>query len=160
MGTVTLRRVGVVSSFVAVSLVAIGAQADSEVMAKTAKRTCDVLTASEIEQVVGQPVGQPKKSKLRSNICQWQVGSDTSDHVSVLLQRGGEAKGAYDAAKDPGLYQLSEIAGLGQDAFFAPSIKTVWVLKGPKVAFYVQGLYPDVTQSQLEELARTALLRA
>jgi hypothetical protein len=80
--------------------------------------------------------------------------------VSVLLQRGTEAKGAYDAAKDPGLYQLSEIAGLGQDAFFAQSIKTVWVLKNDKVAFYVQGLYPDVTQSQLEELARTALTRA
>jgi hypothetical protein len=160
MGTVTLRRFGLVSSFVAVSLVAIGTQADSEVMAKKAKRTCDVLTASEIEQVVGQPVGQPKKSKLRSNICQWQVGSDASDHVSVLLERGAEAKGAYEAANDPGLYQLSEIAGLGQDAFFASSIKTVWVLKGPKVAFYVQGLYPDATQSQLEELARTALPRA
>jgi hypothetical protein len=129
MAIVTLRRLGFVSLFAAVSLVGGGGPADADMAAKTTKTTCDLLTAAETEQVVGQPVGQPKKSKLRSNICQWQVGSDPSDHVSVLLQRGAQAQGAFQAANDPGLYELSEIEGLGQDAFFAPSIKTVWVLK-------------------------------
>jgi hypothetical protein len=149
-----LRRLIVV---VVAGLVVAGSTASMAAAAKSPGReSCGLLRTAEVTQALEQPSTGPLAGPAPP-LCDWSLTpTDTrpGGAVSVYLRRGDDARKAFALAKE--FHQDSEIRlrGLGQRAFYAPALGTVYVLEDPETLFYVQGVYPTGSTVDADGLQR------
>jgi hypothetical protein len=151
--------------------VVVALTAPSGALPAKAKNACALLTTSQIEKEFGPDVATPTRGP--GPACNWEIGTEPgvtgSGTVGTFLLRT-QAKVAFAGNRsiDPG---VSEIDGLGQDAYYTPMTGTVWVLKNSKTMFSVQGVIvgenvgrdEDATpelEDKLIRLAKKALKQA
>jgi hypothetical protein len=137
--------------------------------AKAARpESCRLLRAAEITRALEQPTADAAPGNAPM-LCAWTLDATETrpaGSISVYLHRGDGAVDDFDLARDFHHATRIKLRGLGQRAFYAPDLDTVYVLEDPATVFFVQGLYPtdgtvDATglQSALVSLAGKAARR-
>jgi hypothetical protein len=139
--------------------------------AKTARReSCGLLRTAEVSQALAQPSVGPAAGAAPL-VCDWALeptATRPAGAVSVYLRRGDDARDAFAMAKafhgqdSP----VVRVKGLGQRAFYVPSVGAVYVLENSDTLLSVQGVYPTgstvdtaALQQALVGLAGTAARR-
>jgi len=129
--------------------------------AKAAPReSCGLLRTTEVTQALQQPSVGPAAGAAPL-VCDWTLQpTDTrpAGAVSVYLRRGDDAREAFALAKD--FHQQDKavvrVRGLGQRAFYAPTVGAVYVLEDADTLLSIQGVYP--TGSTVDAAALQAAL--
>jgi len=114
--------------------------------AKSARESCRLLRTAEVTEALAQPSVGPAAGAAPL-VCDWSLqptDSRPAGAVSVYLQRGVDAREAFALAKEfhgQGT-TLVRVKGLGQRAFYAPSVGAVYVLEDAETLLSIQGVYP------------------
>jgi hypothetical protein len=130
---------------VVAGLVIAGSTASVAAAAKApARESCGLLRTTEVTQALEQPATGPVVGPAPL-VCDWALQPTETrpgGAVSVYVRRGDDARKAFTLAKE--FHQDSQVRlrGLGQRAFYAPGLGTVYVLENAETLFYVQGVYP------------------
>jgi hypothetical protein len=138
-------------------LVVAGSAASAAAAGKAPGReSCGLLRTAEVTHALEQPSVGPVAGAAPP-LCDWSLRSTETrpaGAVSVYLRRGDDARKAYALAKE--FHQDSQVRlrGLGQRAFYAPALGTVYVLEDPETLFYVQGAYPTGANVDADGLQR------
>jgi hypothetical protein len=149
-------RTGAVKAVVALPIAALLLAAPAAALpTHKPKEACDLLKRSEIAETLGEDTGKPQELGIEDSSCFWELESAGGGGMTLLVDRGRDAKPYYDeyqANFRPEL--LIEVDGLGKKAFFV--LDQLGVLKSKKTAFYVSGVFD---QAQAEALAEIVLER-
>ena len=138
--------------------------------AKTSRESCGLLRTMEVTQALAQPSVGPAAGAAPL-VCDWALqptATRPAGAVSVYLRRDDDSREAFAMAKE--FYgqnsAVVRVKGVGQRAFYVPSVAAVYVLDNSETLLSVQGVYPtgatvDATalQQALVALAGTASRR-
>ena len=92
-----------------------------------AANPCSLLTAVEIKEVLGQQVAWIKHEGPPRPHCKYSVGGGS---VTVFVFEDPTAKGGFEVGKRAQDAHTEPVAGVGDDAYWSPDIKTLNVLQG------------------------------
>ncbi|MCI0390787.1 MAG: DUF3558 domain-containing protein [Acidobacteria bacterium] len=95
---------------------------------------CSLLTREEVTTVLGQPVTEAKLQSFPRPNCEYTIGEGS---LTVFLFTDPSAKVGFEAGKKMQDVHTEPVSGVGDQAYWSPSIKTLNVLKG-NIYFTVQ----------------------
>ena len=117
---------------------------------------CSLVTPVEIKEVLGQHVDAVEHRGSPRPHCRYSVGAGS---VTVFLFEDPTAKGGFAAGKGMQDAHAEPVAGVGDDAYWSPDIRTLNVLQGETyftVQFY--GVSSGSAET-MKALARKAAAR-
>lgn len=94
----------------------------------TAIDPCSLLTKEEVAAVLGESVPEAKVVSFPRPNCVYSVSS--GGQVVVFAFNDPSARGGFEIGKTAQDTNAQPIAGVGDDAYWSPSIKTINVLSG------------------------------
>ena len=117
---------------------------------------CSLVTPAEVKEVLGRHVDAVEHRGSPRPHCRYSVGGGS---VTVFVFEDPTAKGGFAAGKREQDAHTEAVAGVGDDAYWSPDIKTLNVLRG-ETYFTVQ-FYGVSTGSAetMKALARKAAAR-
>ena len=117
---------------------------------------CSLLTQEEISAVLGQPVTEAKVVSTPRPNCNYAVGDGS---LTVFVFSDPSAAGGFQAGKTIQDAHTEAVAGIGDDAYWSPDIKTLNVLKN-HIYFTVQfyGIRSP-SKETMKALAQKAMMR-
>ena len=93
----------------------------------SAVNPCALLTPVEIREVLGQQVARMSHEGSPRPHCKYAVGGGS---VTVFVFEDPTAKGGFAVGKRAQDAHTEPVAGVGDDAYWSPDIKTLNVLRG------------------------------
>jgi len=117
---------------------------------------CSLVTPVEIKEVLGRQVAWVKHEGSPRPHCKYSVGGGS---VTVFVFEDPTARGGFAVGKRAQDAQTEPVAGVGDDAYWSPDIKTLNVLRGETyftVQFY--GVSSGSAET-MKALARKAAAR-
>ena len=117
---------------------------------------CSLLTAVEVKEVLGRQVAWIKHEGSPRPHCKYSVGGGS---VTVFVFEDPTAKGGFAVGRGAQDAQTEPVAGVGDDAYWSPDIRTLNVLQGETyftVQFY--GVSSGSAET-MKALARKAAAR-
>lgn len=117
---------------------------------------CSLVTPVEIKEVLGQHVDAAEHRDSPRPHCKYSVGGGS---VTVFLFEDPTAKGGFAAGKRMQDAHTEQVAGVGDDAYWSPDIRTLNVLQG-ETYFTVQSYGVSSGSAEtMKALARKAAAR-
>ena|SRR5215813_8444155 len=95
---------------------------------------CSLLTRDEVGAVLGQPVTNAKLQRFPRPNCSYILGDGS---LTVFVFTDLSARGGFEAGKRMQDSHTEPVAGVGDQAYWSPGIKTLNILKG-NIYFTVQ----------------------
>jgi hypothetical protein len=117
---------------------------------------CALLTKAEVAAALKQPVTEAKFERSPRPNCRYNVGPSISEVVVAVFNdptAKGAAKGGFDVGKTAQDVNPQLVSGIGDDAYWSASLKTLKVLKGDSY-FTVQFLgFGSASLKEIKALA-------
>lgn len=114
---------------------------------------CALLTKAEVAAALKQPVTEAKLERSPRPNCRYNVGPSISE-VVVAVFNDPTAKGGFAVGKTAPDVNPQLVSGIGDDAYWSASLKTLKVLKGDSY-FTVQFLgFGSASLKEIKALAR------
>ena len=117
---------------------------------------CSLVTPSEVKEVLGQHVDAVEHRGSPRPHCRYSVGGGS---VTIFVFEDPTAKGGFAVGKQAQDAHTEPVAGVGDDAYWSPDIRTLNVLQGETyftVQFYGVG---SGSAETMKALARKAAAR-
>ncbi len=114
---------------------------------------CALISHDDLQTAVGQTIQPTPTSGTEDSesTCTWNIQGTSGDAVNfTIMYRNNEVK-LFQDAKDHPILETPTVAlpGIGDDAFFDPSISIVHILKG-SVQLTIQYIAEPATEKDME----------
>lgn len=132
-------RAAMMSAAVLVAVGAVAAVTPVPADAASKKSACGVLTNAQVSTATGATAssGKPPNAPTTTAVCGYKLSDGGS--VNLWVDKTASAKPAYSLAKRTFKSDAESVTGLGSNAFYTPSVRTAYGLKGNTLV-YVQFL--------------------
>lgn len=88
-----------------------------------AAEPCSLLTTAEVATVIGVPVGEAKRAAMPQPTCEYSARGGT-----VYVYRIADGRAGFQAGRQMQDAKAQAVAGVGDDAYWSPGIRTLNVL--------------------------------
>ena len=133
-------------------------QAATEIPSQASSDPCAYLSVDEITQVIGETIVEAVPRDTPRPNCKYQTKPDASGYAAsivVYVFTGPSAAGGFEIGKTAQDENTQPVTGVGDDAYWSPSIKTLNVLY-KNIYFTVQFLD---TKNQTVDIAKELALK-
>ncbi|GCE13663.1 DUF3558 family protein [Tengunoibacter tsumagoiensis] len=125
----------------------------------TQSGACKLVTVQEANQTFQDTTTKWLQMANSAGVqeCDYGTGASSPQRLQLFLTTNGDLTTQYFSATKKNLEKPVDLKGIGDEAY-SDGGQNIWVRKGQSY-FHLSVLDPDVDESQLEQLARTAVTR-